>query len=135
MLFYHIRSLNGHFLLFQHQTFQNNLSSLHSPKNLPRPVGDSGFPTRRGRQPLRWGMGTNLLFGQIYPKNCMKMKEFDPEGGASLTPSLDPSMETIMQRRNDIFTARIRSMTERYCFHRCWSVNISGGGTLSRCGW
>ena len=27
-----------------------------------------------------------------------------------------------------IFTARIRSMTGRYCFHRCLSVNISGGG-------
>ena len=30
----------------------------------------------------------------------------------------------------DIFTARIRSMTGRYCFHRCLSVNISGGGYL-----
>ena len=27
-----------------------------------------------------------------------------------------------------IITARIRSMTGRYCFHRCLSVNISGGG-------
>ena len=26
-----------------------------------------------------------------------------------------------------IITARIRSMTGRYCFHRCLSVNISGG--------
>ena len=26
-----------------------------------------------------------------------------------------------------LFTARIRSMTGRYCFHRCLSVNISGG--------
>ena len=26
-----------------------------------------------------------------------------------------------------IVTARIRSMTGRYCFHRCLSVNISGG--------
>ena len=29
-----------------------------------------------------------------------------------------------------IVTARIRSMTGRYCFHRCLSVNISGGGYL-----
>ena len=29
---------------------------------------------------------------------------------------------------SQIFTARIRSMTGRYCFHRCLSVNISGGG-------
>ena len=28
---------------------------------------------------------------------------------------------------NVIVTARIRSMTGRYCFHRCLSVNISGG--------
>ena len=27
-----------------------------------------------------------------------------------------------------LITARIRSMTGRYCFHRCLSVNISGGG-------
>ena len=27
-----------------------------------------------------------------------------------------------------VITARIRSMTGRYCFHRCPSVNISGGG-------
>ena len=28
----------------------------------------------------------------------------------------------------EIITVRIRSMTGRYCFHRCLSVNISGGG-------
>ena len=33
-----------------------------------------------------------------------------------------------------IIIARICSMTGRYCFHRCLSVNISGG-TLSRSGW
>ena len=32
-----------------------------------------------------------------------------------------------MQTSSKIFTARIRSMTGRYCFHRCLSVNISGG--------
>ena len=31
-----------------------------------------------------------------------------------------------------LVTARIRSMTGRYCFHRCLSVNISGGGTWSQ---
>ena len=30
-----------------------------------------------------------------------------------------------------MITARIRSMTGRYCFHRCLSVNILGGGTWS----
>ena len=28
----------------------------------------------------------------------------------------------------DIFTARVRSTTGKYCFHRCLSVNICGGG-------
>ena len=31
-------------------------------------------------------------------------------------------------------TARIRSMKGRYCFHRCLSVNISGGGVVPRSG-
>ena len=26
------------------------------------------------------GGGKNLLFGQIFPENCMKMKEFGPRG-------------------------------------------------------
>ena len=30
--------------------------------------------------------------------------------------------------RSKVFFARIRSMTGRYCFYRCLSVNISGGG-------
>ena len=33
-------------------------------------------------------------------------------------------------KRLHFITARIRSMTGRYCFHRCLSVNISGGGDL-----
>ena len=34
------------------------------------------------------GGGANLLFCPIFPKNCMKMKEFGPRGGggASLAP-------------------------------------------------
>ena len=30
-----------------------------------------------------------------------------------------------------IFTARVRSTTGRYCFHRCLPVNICGGGGVS----
>ena len=40
-------------------------------------------------------------------------------------------MDLNRDRRSEniiIITARIRSMTGRYCFHRCLSVNISGGG-------
>ena len=43
----------------------------------PPTVVDTGFQ-RRGRQPPRWG--ANLLFGQIFPENCMKIKEFGPGG-------------------------------------------------------
>ena len=35
--------------------------------------------------------GTKLLFGQIFPENCMTMKENEPrEGCISLAPHLDP---------------------------------------------
>ena len=44
--------------------------------------------------------------------------------------SLCPPFSTFIIARTccPIVTARIRSMTGRYCFHRCLSVNISGGG-------
>ena len=38
------------------------------------------------------GGGASLIFGQIYPENCMKMKEIEPGGGASMAPPLDPPM-------------------------------------------
>ena len=42
--------------------------------------------------------------------------------------------ERLFLENDPIVTARIRSMTGRYCFHRCLSVNISGGrgGTWSQ---
>ena len=43
-------------------------------------VADPGFPRRGGANPP--GGGTNLLFCPIFTKNCMKMKEFGPRGGA-----------------------------------------------------
>ena len=51
---------------------------------------DPGFPRGGGANPLSGG--ANLLFGQKFPKNCMKMKEFGPGGHASLAPPLDPPM-------------------------------------------
>ena len=55
-------------------------------------VADPEFPRGGGANPQ--GGGANLLFGQKFPKNCMKMKEFGPRGGwgASLAPPLDPPM-------------------------------------------
>ena len=38
-----------------------------------------------GRQPPRWG--ANLLFGQIFPTNCMKMKEISTRGHVPGAPS------------------------------------------------
>ena len=44
--------------------------------NFQKAVADPGFPIRRGAN-LQGG-GANLFFGQIFPKNCMKIKEFGP---------------------------------------------------------
>ena len=41
------------------------------------PVADPGFPRGGGVNPQ--GGGANLLFGQN-PENCMKRKEFGPQG-------------------------------------------------------
>ena len=55
------------------------------PLSCPRAVADPGFPRGGGANPQ--GGGASLLFGQHFPKNCMKMKEFGPRGGcASLAP-------------------------------------------------
>ena len=43
-------------------------------------VADPGFPRGGGANPQ--GGGASLLFGQKFPKNSMKMKEFEPRGGA-----------------------------------------------------
>ena len=43
-------------------------------------VADPEFP--RGGDTNSQSGGANLLFGQKFPENCMKMKEFGPRGGA-----------------------------------------------------
>ena len=62
-------------------------SLLHS-----QAVADPGFP-RRGGANFQSG-GANLLFGQIFTQNCMKMKEFGPRGGGARPwrHPLDPPM-------------------------------------------
>ena len=38
-----------------------------------------------------------------FPKNCMKLKEFEPPGGASLVPPpLDPPLDTVTDTDTDI---------------------------------
>ena len=59
------------------------------PSNLPgRVTSGRSRISQRGGANFQGG-DKNLLFGQIFPKNCMKMKEFGPRGGrASLAPPL-----------------------------------------------
>ena len=47
------------------------------------------FPDGGGGANFQGG-GANLLFGQIFTKNCMKMKEFEPRGGPCV-PGATPS--------------------------------------------
>ena len=50
----------------------------------PTAVADPGFPRRGGANPKG---GANLLFGQFFPENCMKMKKFWARGGVGARPS------------------------------------------------
>ena len=53
-------------------------------------MADQGFPRRgwggAGANPCVWPK--NLLFGKIFVKNCMKVKEIGPGGGGRV--SSDP---------------------------------------------
>ena len=50
------------------------------------------FPDGRGGGNFQGG-DENLLFGQIFPENCMKLKEFGPEGVARVPDApLDPPL-------------------------------------------
>ena len=53
-------------------------------------VADPGFP--RGGGTNHQGGGANLLFGQNFPENCMKIKEFRPRGARPWRPPLEPPM-------------------------------------------
>ena len=61
----------------------------HSYKRLQlESVADPGFPR---------GGGANLLFDQKFPKNCMKMKEFGPGGGAPPLRSTKENEEVMVK--------------------------------------
>ena len=55
-------------------------------------MADPGFSRGGGAPTPKLG-----LFCNFFAENCMKMKEFGPPGGASLTPPLDPPMQTDLQ--------------------------------------
>ena len=60
---------------------------LHASKWQIQDFTDGGTETHAG--------GTNLLFGQILPDNCMKMKEIVPKGACAPSASLDPPMQIL----------------------------------------
>ena len=63
-------------------------------------VADPGFP--RGGGANSQSGGANLLFGQHFPENCMKMKEFGPTGGARVPGApLDTPMTNDVSRMAD----------------------------------
>ena len=39
----------------------------------------------------------NLLFGKIFAKNCMEMKEIGPRGALSVSTYLDPSLTCVIK--------------------------------------
>ena len=82
-------------------------------------VADPGFP-RGGDTNLQSG-GANLLFGQKFLENCVKMKEFGPRGGhASLVPPpLDPSMMYLL---STIYLFVYRSWYPLTCTFACRCV-------------
>ena len=51
-------------------------------------VTDPGFPRGGGANPK--GGGANLLFGQFFPKNGMKMKKILGHGGGGSHPLCAP---------------------------------------------
>ena len=71
--------------------FSGRLPSMHAPlpfatHTLPPAVADPGFPRGGGANSLGGRQHTILPY---FPKNCMKLKEFEPLGGrASLAPPL-----------------------------------------------
>ena len=60
-----------------------------------KPVADPGFP-RGGGANSPGGGGRQHTILPKFPKNCMKLKEFGPPGGARpLRPPLDPPLQTL----------------------------------------
>ena len=71
---------------------ENHIISTIPKSNHQIAVADPGFP-RRGRN--HKGGSANLLFGQIFPKNCMKTKEIGLRETSLMPPSLDPPMDLV----------------------------------------
>ena len=61
-----------------------HLFGINWPQELTITVADPGFSRGEGANPKSGCK--NLLFGQIFPENCMKMKEIGPRGGGGRVP-------------------------------------------------
>ena len=70
-------------------------------------VVDPEFP--RGRGANFKGGCKKLLFSQLLPKNCTKLKKFGPQGElTSLAPVLNPLMLSSRERRERCVTTQAK---------------------------
>ena len=76
----------------------------------PPPVADPGFPRGGRNHPTPKDGGANLLFGQIFPQNCMQIKDIAP-GCASLPHPLDRPMAS--ERRSVEKSSKICCVVDR----------------------
>ena len=63
-------------------------------------VTDPGFP-RGSINPKGWG--ANLVFGQLFPENCRKMKEIGPRGARAPSAPLPSADQSAPLRVIEIF--------------------------------
>ena len=87
-------------------------------------MADPGFP-RGGGANLQGG-GTHLLFGQKFPENCMKMKEFGPRGGHVSLASPLRSANGLL-----VYGGGGGSLAPWYQVSGSWSFRGGGRGTPS----
>ena len=64
-------------------------------------MADPRFP--RGGGANSPGGGRQHTIFPNFPKNCMRLKEFGPGGDASLAPSLDPPLVSVILQINTEF--------------------------------
>ena len=81
-------------------------------------MADPGFPRGGGANSPG---GRQHMILPIFPKNCMKSKEFGPRGGASLAPPLDPPLQYSEARSTKRVLAHTPKAATTFCVlrYRC----------------